>query len=594
MADATARFHLSLSEDMAGAQAAAGNLDAMRIAMQADVKELNALKMAMRDMQKAGMGSGDVFDSMKVNAKSLQERIGKNQASFAKLGGSFAPLAKEATKANDSFKEGADVAKAALGPMGGLFEKLNLVKGALGGVTSGQAGMAIGAAVLTVVVLATLAAVGMLLFSMSQLALEASSAAMKQTALTNSITGSATATKELQASISRVSASLPIAQSEVTKLANNLYKSGKRGAELDIALQKAALAASGLGDKASAADIEALMIQPAMQAAKLKENLTRLFAGVKVEGFLKAMRSMLSVFDESSSSAKALTALVEIILNPLFAAAETVGPFVKNIFRGMVIGALIAAIAVLKVRNAVMAMIPASVIAMVSSLGDKIDWVKVAVGVGVVAIGLLFVALAALTVLLGVVAVAMFLAFLPLMLIVGIVLAAVAVFGLLVYALVMVGSYLMNMGAQAVQAADSIISGIIGGITSGAGRVLDAMKNLASGAMNAFKSAIGYGSPAKAFIAYGKIGIAGGVEKGVDDGSGKVNAAVDNMVSIPSGASPAATKMSGAGGKVVVQLNYQGSSAGEERQTRGLLQQLCSLVEGGCAQAGIPLELEAV
>jgi phage-related protein len=194
---------------------------------------------------------------------------------------------------------------------------------------------------------------------------------------------------------------------------------------------------------------------------------------------------------------------------------------------------------------------------------------------------------------LGVVSVAMFIAFLPLMLVAAVVLAAIAAFGLFVYAMVQVRAYLVSLGSSASEAASSIISGLIGGITSGAGALYSAMTGLASGAMTAFKTAIGYGSPAKAFIAYGQIGIAGGVEKGVDQGAASVNSAIDGMVSIP-GSQTGASKVSGGGAKVTVQLNYQGKDRAEETATRGLLAQFCDAVEQGCKSAGIPLELETV
>lgn len=589
MADAVAKFHLSLSEDMAGAAAAAGHLDAMKIAIQADIKELNALKLAMNDMRKGGQSGTEAFDAMKAGAASLQKRIADNQAQFVKLGGSFAPIAKGA----DAIKKVADaskdsklnieemtaMAKGALGPMGGLYERATLLTKGMGG--GGLAGVVI---LSVVAFIALTSAVAVAVFKMAEFALISSDAAMKQRAMIEGIAGSAKEADGLAASINAVAAKVPLASSEVQKLAADLYKAGKRGSELEEALMSASLVASGLGKNASPDLLRRRMLNLDVQSLKFKEHIATIFSGVKIEGFLSAMKEVLSVFDSSTASGHALKAIVEVMLNPLFDHTTTIGPVVKDIFRGMVIGALRATVVFLTVRNAIRDMIPPEAREAVSSLLDAMGPMFSAVQVGIA----LFAALAA-----------------PIIhgftfLIMGaaqayaILVVLAGAISAIVSAATPAAEWLANLGASAIDAAGSIISGLVNGITSGAGAVVAAMTALASNAMNAFKSAIGYGSPAKAFIAYGQIGIAGGVEKGVDDGAPSVNAAVDNMVSIPS-AAPGAAKMGGGGGaKVVVQLLYGGQDKAEERRTRSLMAQMCEAIEDGCKGAGIALELEPV
>lgn len=612
MATAEAKFHLSLTADTAAIAGAAGDLDAMKLAIQNDVKQANALKLAMADMKKGGQATGQAFDAMKAGLVSLQKRIGENQEKFVKLGGTFEPLA----KGKDEIKNLMDSAKGAAGPLGGLFERLQLVKSAIkeGGWSAAIAIAAVGVVVLTTALIAAV-------YEMAKFALESSDAAMKQRAMLEGVAGSAKAADGLSASISSVASRVPLATSEVQKLASDLYKSGKRGSELEEALYKASLAAAGLGDNASPDLIRRRMLNLDVQTMKFQEHVAKIFAGVKIEGFLTALQQVISLFDTSTSSGHALKAIVEVMLNPLFDQASTIGPLVKDMFRGMVVASLYAAIGVLHLRNALKDLLPEGV------LGD-LGALKIAFYSGVVAAVVLAGALAVLTGV-GVVLGAMLAisgAFILLMFAVPLVVcttiaavfaatvvAAMAVvaaavlisMALVLWPFILLGAaiYLaitqfdaikaavLDFGASAADAAGSIISGLVNGITSGAGAVVSAMTALAGNAMNAFKSAIGYGSPAKAFIAYGQIGIAGGVEKGVDDGSGSVNAAVSNMVSIP-GAEPGAARASGGGSKVVVQLVYQGQDKAEERRTRSLMTQMCEAIEDGCKGAGIALELE--
>lgn len=616
MATAEAKFHLSLTEDLAGAAAAAGKLDAMKIAIQEDIKQLNALKLAMGDMKKGGKAGGEVFDAMKAQAAALQKRIAENQEKFVKLGGSFTPMAKGAEASADSLKMLMESAKGAAGPMGGLFERLQLVKTAIAG--GGWASVVImGAVAVALLTTALIAAV----YQMAAFALKSSDAAMKQRAMLEGVAGSAKAADGLSASIQSVASKVPLATAEVQKLASDLYKAGKRGSELETALYEASLEAAGLGKNASPDLIRRRMLNLDVQTMKFREHVATIFAGVKIEKFLTALQQVISAFDSSTASGKALKAIVEVMLNPLFDQASTLGPIVKDMFRGMVVGALLMTVATLKVRNAIRDILPEG------TLGD-LDGLKIAFYAGVAAAFALAASLAVLTaagaaiaLVLGIsgafilamfvvpilvavaalaafavgVAVAMAVAVAAILIGLAIVLMPFILLGAAIYLAITqfeaIKATVLDFGASAADAAGSIISGLVNGITSGAGAVVSAMTALAGNAMNAFTSAIGYGSPAKEFIAYGKIGIAGGVEKGVDDGSGAVNAAVSNMVSIPS-AEPAASRASGGGNKVVVQLVYQGQDKAEERRTRSLVSQICEAIEDGCKGAGIALELE--
>jgi prefoldin subunit 5 len=96
-------------------------------------------------------------------------------------------------------------------------------------------------------------------------------------------------------------------------------------------------------------------------SAKLQASFAKLFSGLKLDKFISALEDVMSIFDEGTSSAGAMKVLIEGLLQPIFDGAAKAGPFVKEMFKGMVYGALQVAIFVLKARNAFLAMLPESV-----------------------------------------------------------------------------------------------------------------------------------------------------------------------------------------------------------------------------------------
>lgn len=151
--------------------------------------------------------------------------------------------------------------------------------------------------------------------------------------------------------------------------------------------------------------------------------------------------------------------------------------------------------------------------------------------------------------------------------------AFAAAVGLLGSAISAIGSFLSNVGGQiweffglllasvvalpimlidgAIAAGQSIIDGIVAGVTGGAGALYAALVNLAKSAIAAFMSAIGAGSPADEFMPSGSF-INMGVAKGVENDN-SAQEAVDTMVTPPRGLSSdvvdgAASASSGRGG----------------------------------------------
>lgn len=82
------------------------------------------------------------------------------------------------------------------------------------------------------------------------------------------------------------------------------------------------------------------MLQLDNQLIRFKQNVSKLFEGVKVEGFLKVLKAVLDIFDQSTISGIALKTMLEGTFNGLFTAVERVAPYVKIFMKGLIILAL--------------------------------------------------------------------------------------------------------------------------------------------------------------------------------------------------------------------------------------------------------------
>lgn len=279
-----------------------------------------------------------------------------------------------------------------------------------------------------------------------------------------------------------------------------------------------------------------------VQIAKAKEALTAMFAGVRIEGFLVALHAVLGLLDESSVTGQALKLVFETLLNPLFDAVASNAPLIKGFFQGLVIGALMFAISVLKVKNALS-----------ETFGGKtksdILTLENAILAGKVAFVIIGGAVAALTILLGILAVAVALVALPF------VLAGLAMYAVFSGIAEGVG-WLIDLGSQAydaiagfdfAEAGKNLVRGFANSIASGAGIVATAAKALAQSALNAIVSTLIIHSPSQAtgkLATYAVKGFSNEIEAGTPE----VQDAMSDMVSLPAVPSPASSPGAGAAG----------------------------------------------
>ena len=596
MADATASVAIKLENGVSGpAQDAAGALEQLKTGIQSDTAELRAMQNAMRTLQSAANADKDAIKNLQEQIVAKKAAVNAATTDFVKLGGSFAKaaanandLTKPIAKSGDAIKGLMDTAKGGLGPMNGLFERLQMLKagGPVAAIIALEvAFIALGAAVVGVV------------YKMSEYAIACTDAANKQKNLLTGLTGSAQAASNLQSMISDVAGQVPIASTEVAKFAEDLYKSGKRGDDLKKALVSASMAAAGLGKdtKLGSELARKAMLPLDVQVMKARENFAKIFAGVKVESFEKALQAVLALLDENSSAAKALKFVVETIFNPLFDAVATLGPMIKAFFQGMVIAALVVVIAVLRLRNAFRE-------AFGSDLSTSIDMVKTGLYAGMAAAAVLTAAVAVLAVvmaafvagalvglmmLLAPIAILMvgfaaacFIAMLPLIIL------GVAIYGLY---LAFKAAYTAISGMEWGSVGKSLMDGLLNGITSGAGAVMDAIRNLAGNMTATIKGALGIASPSKVFAELGNF-TAEGMALGIEGGYDRVNTAVGSMVSIP--AEAPGGKVSGGGGRQIV-VNFNGVKNAEQLNSSSFLDKLTEAIETAALMSGAPLEVPA-
>ena len=368
-----------------------------------------------------------------------------------------------------------------------------------------------------------------LVWEMTKFALQCSDAANRASALREGLTGSAAAADELGAMIQRVADTTPSSVDEVGKLADSLYKAGKRGNELEKALAEASNEAAGLGKNPGPTLLAKRMASADVVAKKWKDNINAVFAGPSTkratQDFYGALGRIVGLFSQSAVEGRALQKVVSVIVDPFLSGIAKAEPYAKAFFRGMIIAVLDVIIWCAKLGKELGLIPPDSAIGGMITLQGAMEAGQTAVKVLIGMIIALTVAFLAVAAVIGGVVVSTFMtvAAVPLL----IVAAIVGVIGAL-YKLVTAGP----------KAAGEFIAGLAGGIKSGVGFVYDAVKALAAGAISVFKAALKISSPSKVFEELGDFTVAGYVE-GIDAGSNEVGASLESMISAPELASMA-------------------------------------------------------
>lgn len=262
------------------------------------------------------------------------------------------------------------------------------------------------------------------------------------------------------------------------------------------------------------------------QLQKLRSDFTKLFEDVNTDGFLSGLHEILDLFDQSTVAGDALHKVITMAFNGLFEVANDVLPYVKTLFKGLVIIGLQLYIALKPVAKQLTALGDtrsgtqkladamtsvgaglATVIRWATYLGGfKIALEAVAVVVGVIATGLGLVALA------------------------GILL--IAPFYLVGAAVLYVLNLLWDLVTWGLKAGTQLVDGLINGITGGTARLVKAVKTLAGDALTAFKNTFSIHSPSRVMHGMG-TNLVLGLTGGLDDNAHLAERSMSSVVAPP-------------------------------------------------------------
>jgi len=342
-------------------------------------------------------------------------------------------------------------------------------------------------------------------------------------------------------------------------------KAGRVSVEQGVDAMNAAIAKRFGGGGA------ALMLGFDVQMMKLREHLAALFKDINIEPFLVAMHDLLSVFDKSGGSGEAMHFMLTKGFDALFATLARIEPFAKAFFQGLVIGALVVYIAIVKVKRAIEEAFGGA------SLGG-IDGITVAMYAGILVFGLMLGAAVALTAVLVVLAGAMLFPFIP-------VIALLA----LLYIGFKIGEGAVNAFADAIggvkfpdfgDPGKAMVDGLVNSITGGADRFAAAMRGLGQSGMGALNSIFHFGSPSRAMEQRGEWIDEGGA-RGVEQG-GAMRRAMGGMAR-PDDARGDGDGKRVAGGPVYITIDARGT---DKSTVDYMLEKLGDVFEGAAIIVG--------
>lgn len=595
MPASTARstYSIELRDDTSGAAGNAANaLAQLRERITSGVSELRAMQQAMRNLKGSSNVSKEAIRELTDRIAAQKASIAQAQSAYIRLGGTF-----------EKVKPKIQPTQASLRDLLGSFRSLGTLAAAGGPVV---------AAILAVAgaFAALLAAVGAATAALVAYGIAQANARRDEllqleglVRLRSAYGVAAGSASELQAAIDRVSSTSVQGRREILGMAEGLYRAGLRGRALRESLEalsivEAAQGAAGVarlrgriiadaraGRSAQRlADIQARLGDIArrralsldVQARRLRENISGLFDDVKIDGFLRELNELTQLLSTNSVVGRGLKSIVDAIFPPMLSTFRVLRPIAQAFFEGLVIGALLLTVQILRLRNWLR-----------DTFGDNelfanLDLVKVALYTGVAAFGAFTVAVAAATAGLAALAAGVAMAAVP----VAVTVAAFISLGAAVAAGI---NRLVNTDWAWI--GRSIIDGLVNGIRGGIDRVTGAIRDLAGRARKALTDALQIRSPSRVFAGLG-LQIPAGLVAGVELGTPRVAGAVERMVDIPSEAvGDGGAPRSRIGGEVhisVGDIHVYSQATNVDELVEDLRDQVASLFEGVARTMGAP------
>jgi hypothetical protein len=554
-----------------GAAEAREALNTLQKSIDDDTKALGLLKKQMGILQKGTVVNVDAARQLKQAIDQKEASIKKATESMITLGGATGDVPKKNKSARESllgFAKGAKDIPGPLGRMAGSLEKAGKAGGAAGarwliaaGAVAGI-GLAVGGAI---------TAFGSLAFASANARREEALMLEAQVSLQKGVKDSAAQSQMLQQVLDNVAPSSAAGRDALSKLALQLQAGGLRGAALEQALESAGKVAAVQGDAAASAwaktaiatggNIAALgklddalsksgIAQQAENkfysfdnsVAKLKENVTSLFAGLNIEPLLTAFSGISSLFDITTESGRSIQALIGPLGQSL---ADTATEWVQGVKTGVqtaILWAVKFQIEWLKAKRWLKGLLP-------ESFGANIKMGEILIAALAAGLGMLVVAAVSAAWPFFLLTAAVYGAWVGLKALWDLVCEPdwadvwrdITKFfsdGVQAIAELVLGVF-DTIGAgigKALQFGKDICTGLVDGIKSGVTWVLDAMRSLGEGAWKTFKGALGISSPSKVMQTGGDHmieGLRGSLEAGRSDIDAAMRDLVDPTLATP-------------------------------------------------------------
>lgn len=604
MSGAKATFTVELRDETSGAaNAAATSLSRLKAKIDADTRALREMQAALARMKGGTSRSSQAATDLSRRIAAQRAAIAASQERFVSLGGTFGVVQERARGFSGmlaALGKELGAAGGSVGQLGGLFTSLAgavanplvLVGLFVGGLTA-LAGAAVAANL----------AIAAMVVSLARLAIVESDARRSEALHIEGLNTirrayglGVASVRDYQAAIDRASDSTNLGRDALEGYARSLARAGLRGDALRDATEAMGIAAMVQGERGaqrfralamqarltgrSVADLaeayrnrlgpiaHRMMLSLPNQTERLRRSISRLFGGLNTERLLGALDMVLSLFSRSTASGRALGAIVEAVFQPMIDDLALLGPVVRRFFQGIVIGALITTIAVLRVRNALRDTFGGS------DLFDNVDTLNLALGAGVALFGLMALSLTGIA------------------LAATVALAPIVLLGASILALGVATSRAVRTAVEVFQGSNigslarGMIDGIIAGLTSSRERLIEAMRGLAQSAADTFREALGIRSPSRVFAEFGTH-ITGGLTEGIDAGAPAVDATVADLVDVPLGGGAAARGGSGSVSITIDQIVVNAGNTSDPRQLAlGLRDELAALLEGVSIEMG--------
>jgi hypothetical protein len=590
--DVRATFAIDLEDGTSGsAEAAAKALEQLRGSIDGGKKELRAMQAAMKSLQGGTSVNIEAFRKLKSRIDAQKQSVAEAQTKFVELGGSFDVVKRKSPVSFfDKLKEAAGGVP---GPLGKTIGRLGNLKGimAAGAIAAGI--FLIAKAMVAVASAAVNAASSLLKYGVAQADARRSELLRLDglTRLRNVFGAAAGSASEVQGAIDRVSAGSALGRSQIAGYAEQLYRMGLRGGNLSEALDGMAIRSVALGERfgrsfagmaaataRAGGSVHALtesvrtrlgglaskhMLSLSVQSAKLKESVTAIFSGLKIEGFLTALRSITELFSQNTASGRALKEIAEGIFQPMLDVAAELGPVMRRFFQGVIIGALKLDILFQNLRIVFKAALGGRY------LFDSANSMSSALKLGEMALfgiaGVAAVAAAAVVALAA-----------PFI-------AAAAWGYFLAKTIDEAVTSILQTTSKWYDAGRNLVRGFVNGIKSAVSSVGDTVRNLATRARDALIGALGIRSPSRVFAELG-IQIPRGLEQGIGRGEASVGETVGRLVEEPD--APVSAGGNRSVSIAIGDIHISGGGSDPASHARAFVDELSRALEGVGIQMG--------